>query len=666
MKIIFFILALFFFKNQALSKSNLPSCKELDFKKWTNCYGEIEFPRISYKGEWKSGNFEGRGTATDIEVVMDGYFEKNNLVKGKKIFYNGLSYEGELKNNQFHGQGKLVNANGDTYIGQFKNNEKSGYGKLVYKNGNIYEGQFKNNNRHGKGKYIYSSELYGDVYSGEWAEDNQNGKGIFIKFNDYVYEGNFVNNFYTGKGIKKYKDGRIYEGEFKDNIYVGIGKLIYPHGDIYQGEFAKNVEQGKGVMIYSKDEDWKRYEGEWVDGLESGFGKLELKNGDVYIGEFKTTNFHGQGKYIWKDGEIYDGKWRLGIQEGYGTFKSLDGTFYEGIYKNGKYNGKGTLISSDGSVYVGNFLNNCPHGYGEIKYKSDLEGRVFYSGDWEHCYQSGKGKMEYSDGSVFEGSFRNGKRTEGNIEISKFTTTEKYYALIVGNDEYSHWPKLRAAVNDANEISKILKNKYNFEVTTLINANYSQTVDALINFTKDKEFSDNLLIYYAGHGELSEDENKGYWIPIDGGLKQDSKWISNDIIKNRIKATKAKHLLLVVDSCFAGSISRGGGSAINKNIEVLNNINLINRYKMKKTRIVLTSGGNEPVVDTDGGKHSYFANKFIDVLKNNNDVIQSMILFQQVNEYVVNNAGQTPNRTVIFGTGDDGGDFLFFPTGKSN
>ena len=87
---------------------------------------------------------------------------------------------------------------------------------------------------------------------------------------------------------------------------------------------------------------------------------------------------------------------------------------------------------------------------------------------------------------------------------------------------------------------------------------------------------------------------------------------------------------------------------------------------MKKTRIVLTSGGNEPVVDTDGGKHSYFANKFIDVLKNNNDVIQSVSLFQQVNEYVVNNAGQTPNRTVIFGTGDDGGDFLFFPTGKSN
>jgi hypothetical protein len=41
-------------------------------------------------------------------------------------------------------------------------------------------------------------------------------------------------------------------------------------------------------------------------------------------------------------------------------------------------------------------------------------------------------------------------------------------------------------------------------------------------------------------------------------------------------------------------------------------------------------------------------------------------LFQQVNEYVVNNVDQTPNRTVIFGTGDDGGDFLFFPKDKIN
>ena len=100
-----------------------------------------------------------------------------------------------------------------------------------------------------------------------------------------------------------------------------------------------------------------------------------------------------------------------------------------------------------------------------------------------------------------------------------------------------------------------------------------------------------------------------------------------------------------------------------KNTERLNSVNIINRYRMKSARLVITSGGNEPVSDTDGGKHSVFANKFIDVLKNNNNVIQSMYLFQNVSDYVINNAQQTPNRTIIHGTGDDGGDFLFFPTG---
>ena len=48
-------------------------------------------------------------------------------------------------------------------------------------------------------------------------------------------------------------------------------------------------------------------------------------------------------------------------------------------------------------------------------------------------------------------------------------------------------------------------------------------------------------------------------------------------------------------------------------------------------------------------------------LKNNNDVIRSIELFQEVQSYVINNADQTPNHSLIHGTGHDGGEFLFFP-----
>ena len=86
----------------------------------------------------------------------------------------------------------------------------------------------------------------------------------------------------------------------------------------------------------------------------------------------------------------------------------------------------------------------------------------------------------------------------------------------------------------------------------------------------------------------------------------------------------------------------------------------IERLKKKKTRLVITSGGNEPVVDSDGGQHSLFAIKLIDILKNNDGVINSSTLFEPIKEYVSDNADQTPERGRIHKTGHAGGDFLFF------
>jgi hypothetical protein len=103
------------------------------------------------------------------------------------------------------------------------------------------------------------------------------------------------------------------------------------------------------------------------------------------------------------------------------------------------------------------------------------------------------------------------------------------------------------------------------------------------------------------------------------------------------------------------------GSGENKSIEKLTEKS-IQRLQQKKTRIVFTSGGEEPVVDSDGGPHSFFADKLIKMLKNNNDVIVSLELFQGVRQYVIDNAPQqTPEHSMIHGTGHDGGEFLFFP-----
>ena len=238
------------------------------------------------------------------------------------------------------------------------------------------------------------------------------------------------------------------------------------------------------------------------------------------------------------------------------------------------------------------------------------------------------------------------------------TNNEKYYALVIGNNNYEYLEKLDAAENDAKVIADVLTNKYGFEVDLLLNADYDTTVNSLFKITNKLKKNDNLLIYYAGHGELDKAENRGYWLPVDASFELRSKWISNQRIVDRIKATKAKHVLLIADSCFSGTLMRS--SVTPESNEALDEKN-IDRLKSKKTRLVITSGGNEPVVDSDGGDRSLFALKLIDTLKNNNTVINSQMLFENIRRYVISNADQTPERALVHKTGHDGGDFLFFP-----
>ena len=296
------------------------------------------------------------------------------------------------------------------------------------------------------------------------------------------------------------------------------------------------------------------------------------------------------------------------------------------------------------------------------------EPNEYYNKNWNFsCPKMYEGAMDYTSDLQKELSeiLILAKRLDthliANLEKNKnkiFKTEEKYYALVIGNNNYQHLEKLDAAENDAEVIADVLKNKYGFEVNLLINADYDTTVNSLFKITNELKSNDNLLIYYAGHGELDKAENRGYWLPVDASFEMRSKWISNQRIVDRIKATKAKHVLLVADSCFSGTLMRSGTNLQNQ--EPIDD-KYIERLKNKKTRLVITSGGNEPVVDSVGGDHSLFALKFIDTLKNNNTVINSQILFENIRRYVVANADQTPERAEVHKAGHDGGDFLFFP-----
>jgi hypothetical protein len=676
---IIFILILSFKANTEIPEkykieTSLPNCRGTDYTKWTDCYGEYVFPRNEYKGEWKNGSFHGQGVLREAwgGIYVGGF--KNNLANGfgRQEEPDGSWWEGEVKNDQLNGRGVWVYEDGSKYEGQFVDSMPNGLGKFIDDYGSVSEGEFKNFKLEGKGIFI---NWNGDIYKGNFVDGFLDGEGFFSKKNGTEVKGMFKKDYLNGQGVWKFENGDIAKGNFKMDLLDGYGTYTWSNGDKYEGQFKDGLKHGKGKFI---EKNGYIYEGSWENDEQNGYGEITYENNDKYTGLFKNNFRHGKGKYTYVNGNTYDGMWIKNFENGYGVFTWSDTDRYEGNWKDGWRTGKGKYFYESGTVYEGNFIDNIAEGNGSITYSDGTKyvgefkngnehGQGImeypngdrYEGQFKDAYEHGKGKMVYANGTIYEGLWENGKEAEGKTTLAKFTTDEKYYALIIGNNNYEKLEDLDNAVNDAKDLEKVLKEKYGFETTLLIDEKSDETENAIIKFTQNRDKNDNILIYYAGHGELIKKQKRGYWLPTDAGSTQDSKWLSNNNIKDLISSSDAKHILLVVDSCFSGSLMRGSGE--NKSVEKLTP-SAVERFKKLKTRLVMTSGGNEYVADGIGNsKNSVFAEPLIKALRDNNDVIRSIELFQTVQNYVINNADQTPNHSLIHGTGHNGGEFLFFP-----
>lgn len=232
--------------------------------------------------------------------------------------------------------------------------------------------------------------------------------------------------------------------------------------------------------------------------------------------------------------------------------------------------------------------------------------------------------------------------------------TGNYFALIIGINNYQTIKPLETPIHDAEALKDTLKHQYGFQVTLLKDATRYKILTALNNFRAKLTLQDNLLIYYAGHGWLDKDTNEGYWLPIDSEADNPANWIANSSITNSLKAIKAKHVLVVSDSCYSGTLAR--------DIKVnFRSSDYLKRISKKRARTVIASGGLEPVSDSGGGRnHSVFATALIEALESNNTkVIETSRLFINIRRTVILNSDQTPEYSDIRKAGHEGGEFLF-------
>jgi TPR repeat protein len=233
----------------------------------------------------------------------------------------------------------------------------------------------------------------------------------------------------------------------------------------------------------------------------------------------------------------------------------------------------------------------------------------------------------------------------------------KYNALIIANEAYEKWDPLQTPTSDAQALGKLLKEKFDFDVTYLFNANRRETLKAIYDIADELRFEDHLLVYYAGHGVVDRSTDTAYWIPPGASRNFQPDWISADEIMTSLKSVPARHLLLVADSCYSGKLLRS-------NAQVEENVSnaTVERLFQKKARIAITSGGNEPVQDSSsGGKHSVFAHALLGALDDVNGISPATNIFSDVLGKVSLESSQTPQYADMRELGHDGGDFIFIP-----
>ena len=144
--------------------------------------------------------------------------------------------------------------------------------------------------------------------------------------------------------------------------------------------------------------------------------------------------------------------------------------------------------------------------------------------------------------------------------------TGENHALIIGIGNYDHWPKLKSPTKDAEELSRILREKYNFKKSN-VSLITDQTIEkpTLVNiltyldrYLKNLTEKDNLLVFFSGHS-IEDEDGETYWIPIDGQKKSKMTWLGHTALCNDVFASpdfKVKSLCIMADSPFSNKLIR--------------------------------------------------------------------------------------------------------------
>lgn len=187
-------------------------------------------------------------------------------------------------------------------------------------------------------------------------------------------------------------------------------------------------------------------------------------------------------------------------------------------------------------------------------------------------------------------------------------------ALVVGVGEYADagaWPRLPNAVADAGALARELESRYGYAVRSLVDPTLAAFKDALRELAAKAGEADDVVVFFAGHGHFDADDNAGYLVLADAAEDCGGRCYAFDNLKRSLYAIRARHVLIMVDACHAGTFDvraaldsgelRGPAGP---SPEALRQV--VADYARYPSRLFLASVANAPASDGRRGAHSPF------------------------------------------------------------
>ncbi|QDV37392.1 nSTAND1 domain-containing NTPase [Tautonia plasticadhaerens] len=210
------------------------------------------------------------------------------------------------------------------------------------------------------------------------------------------------------------------------------------------------------------------------------------------------------------------------------------------------------------------------------------------------------------------------------------------HAVVIGIDNYQdNIPPLSTAVNDARRVAEVLKATGGYSVDLLTDATLDRIKTCFARTLKDNvNANDRLLVYFAGHGLIlvGDDGPAGYLVPQDARREAHETFLPMTELNGYLEEFPCRHLLLVLDCCFAGAFRWSTTRDLRPLPEIIHR-ERYDRYIRDRAWQVLTSAAyDQKALDYFAGReadergHSPFAAALISALEGEPEALEYLPL----------------------------------------